>query len=169
MLDNDLVSILPRIGEIVVVSCSNSDNWSFLHTICDNYESTDQHAILGQITINDQLFLFLYGINSSKNLEEFAWDLIVNKMLGYIILYEWTDSSTFTSTLETIDFLTERIDAPLIVAADIGKEDFPVDISFFNDGITISSHTKFTFCRSDDSNSVKSVIRMLIDMLIEKM
>ena len=110
MLDAEPVSTIPRIGEIVVISCSNSDNWSFLHAVCDNYETTDQNAILGHLAINEDLYLYLYGINSNGNLKEFAWDLIVHKMLGYIILYDWSSEDALSSTLETIDYLTKSIE-----------------------------------------------------------
>jgi len=159
---------IPRIGEIVIVSCSNSNHWSFLRAICDNCEMTEHDVVLGQTKINEELDLFLYGLNANKNLHDFAWDLLVHKMLGYIVLYEWYNYVTFPHTLKIIDFLTDHIDAPLVIAADVHDQPFPIVPTMFEEGIPISSKGRFTYCCSSDSENVKGVLRMLCDILIAR-
>lgn len=168
MLFGNQIAAIPKIGEIVLVSCSNSNHWSFLRTVCDNCEMTDQNVVLGQTQINEELCLYLYGINANGNIRDFAWDLLVNKMLGYVILFDWYDYDSFSHTLKTIDFLTDRIDAPMVIAADVRDQAFPIAATMFEEGIPISSQGRFAYCRSADPVSVKSVLRMLFDMLIDR-
>ena len=168
MLLGDQSVGIPRIGEIVVVTCSHSNHWSFLRTVCDNCEMTNQQVVLGQTKINDELYLYLYGINANGDIQDFAWDLIVNKMLGYIVLFDWYDYDTFAHTLKTIDFLTERIDAPLVVAADVHDQNLPIAPTMFEYGIPISPQGRFSFCSSGDRKSVMAILRTLVEMLIDR-
>jgi hypothetical protein len=168
MFLEDQSTEIPRIGEVVIVACLNSDHWSFLRAVCDHCEMTDQNVILGQSKINEELNLYLYGIHANGNLHDFAWDLLVDKMLGYVVLFDWYNYNDFSQTLETIDFLDERTDAPIVIAADVRDQAFPIASTMFEKAIPISSQGRFTYCRSADPVSVKSVLRILFDMLIDR-
>jgi hypothetical protein len=168
MLLEDQIAGVPRIGEIVIVSCSKSNHWGFLRTVCDNCEMTDREVVLGQTIINEELYLYLYGIQANGNIYDFAWDLLVDKMLGYVVLFDWYDYHSLSHTLETINFLTDYIDAPMVVAADVRDQAFPIAPRMFDHGIPISPKGRFTCCRSADPESVKSILRMLFDILIDR-
>jgi len=168
MLLGDQNINIPRVGEIVIVSCSNSNHWSFLRSICDECEITEHDIALGRTKINEDLDLFLYGLNANNNLSDFAWDLLVHKMMGYIVLYDWYDYVTFSQTKKIIDFLTDHIDAPFVIAADVHDQPFPIPPTMFKEGIPISSKGRFTFCCSSDAKNVKDVLRMLCDILLSQ-
>jgi len=167
MLLAEMTTEMPNIGEIVVVASSNSTHWSFLRSVCDQCEITNQNVVLGQITINQELFLYLYGMNANNGVvQNFAWDLLSQKMLGYVVLFDWYDFVTFPKTLQILDYLSERIEVPLVVAADV--KDNAISEKIFERGIPISSTGQFTFCRSADRQSSKNVLRILIDIIIER-
>lgn len=169
MLLSEMTSVVPKIGEIVVVGSSNSSHWSFLRTVCDQCEITNQNVVLGQIKINEELFLYLYGMNANNGVvQNFAWDLLSQKMLGYVALFDWYDYVSFPKTLQILDYLSQRIEAPLVVAADVKDNTFPISEKIFARGIPISSNSLFTFCRSVDAQSAKTVLRILIDIIIER-
>ncbi|MBN2413300.1 hypothetical protein JXQ31_16595 [candidate division KSB1 bacterium] len=128
---------------------------------------SDQDIIFGNLEIENNFNLFLYGISSNGSQNNIAWDLIARKMLGYIIVFYWFDEKSFETAKKNIDFLSTRFDAPMIIAADIMDKPIPVKKSIVNPFISLSNKDKFTFFNSTSADSVKSVLISLIDVVSE--
>jgi hypothetical protein len=155
-----------RIGEILVIGSSNSSHDSFLYSICPRVMKSDQDIIFGQLQIEQDLSLFLYGISSNGGQNKVAWDLIARKMLGYIIVFDWFDHASYDIARKNIDFIGQRFEAPLIIAADIKDKPLPVKKAIIDPYISFSGREKFTFCNSASVTSIKSVFASLIDIAI---
>jgi len=167
MLDFEAEKVTQKIGEILVIGSSNSSQSSFLYYTCPKVMKSDQDIMFGQLEIEQNLHLFLYGISSNGAKNNIAWDLIDRKMLGYIIVFNWFDEKSYELAKKNIDFLHIRFDAPLIIAADIIDKSLPIKKTIINPFISLSNKDKFTFFNSTSAGSVKSVLSSLIDVVSE--
>ncbi len=167
MLEFDTKKITQKLGEILVVGSPDSSQSSFLYYTCPKVMKSDQDIMFGNLEVENNFSLFLYGISSNGSQNNIAWDLIARKMLGYIVVFYWFDEKSFETAKKNIDFLNARFDAPMIIAADIMDKPLPVKKSIVNPFISFSNKDKFTFFNSTSSKSVKSVLTSLIDMVSE--
>jgi len=167
MLDFEAEKVAQKIGEILVIGSSNSSQSSFLYYTCPKVMKSDQDIMFGQLEIEQNLHLFLYGISSNGGQNNIAWDLIARKMLGYIIVFNWFDEKSYELAKKNVDFLSIRFDAPLIIAADIMDKSLPIKKTIINPFISLSNKDKFTFFNSASAGSVKSVLSSLIDVVSE--
>ncbi len=155
-----------KIGEILVIGSSNSSHDSFLYSTCPRVMKSDQDIIFGELKIEPELSLFLYGVSSNGAYNKIAWDIIARKMLGYIIVFDWFDEASCDIAQKNIDFLGHRFEAPLIIAADIKEKPLPIKKTIVDPYISFSGKEKFTFCNSKSVASIKSVFASLIDVAI---
>lgn len=169
MQDLDIETELQHIGEIAIIGPTGSAKYHFIHSLCRKPIITDHDIIFGRFDVNPELSLFLYGIGYEYEQVNFAWDLVANKILGYIVLFDWYNDQSFKVAQNILDFLTAEFDAPITVAADVFDRPFPVQTSIFRPSISLSHQTQFTFCRSNNPASVKKVVVSLLDMLINRL
>lgn len=154
-----------RIGEIMIVGPPGSQKQSFIQSLTPDVQITNQAIVFGQLEIDAKLMLFLYGLDAEA---PFAWDLIANKLLGFIVLYNWYDNASLDKAMNLVDFLSDRFSAPLIVAADVYSRPYPIVENRFRPALHVTSFCQFLFCKSSQRESVKSVIVSLLDMLLER-
>ena len=167
MLKFETKNTTQKIGEILIIGSPDSSQSSFLYYTCPKVMKSDQDIMFGQLEIEQNFKLFLYGISSNGSQNNIAWDLIARKMLGYIIVFYWFDEKSFETAKKNIDFISSRFDTPLIIAADIMDKPLPVKKSIVNPFISLSNKEKFTFFNSSSPESVKSVLSSLIDVVSE--
>jgi len=167
MQDLDTQTEMHRIGEIVVIGPTSSAKYHFIHSLCKRPVITEYDIIYGRMEINSELALFVYGMGYEQNHLNFAWDLVAHKILGYIVLFDWYDEQSFKVAQNILDFLTE-FEAPIIVAADVANKPYPIPTIAFRPSISISHQTHFTFCQSNQKESVKKVVVSLLDMVISR-
>lgn len=153
-----------KIGEILIIGSSNSSHDSFLYSTCPRVMKSDQDIIFGELKIEQDLSLFLYGVSSNGGHDKIAWDIIARKMLGYIIVFDWFDKTSFEIAKKNIDYLGQRFEAPLVIAADIKEKPLPVKKTIVDPCISFSGKEKFTFCNSKSVSSIKSVFATLVDV-----
>lgn len=158
-----------RIGEIAIVGPKGSAKQPFIQSICQDVHITDQDIIFGSLKISSDLYLFLYGIGTNGRAYDFAWDLVAQKILGYIVLFDWYDEQSFKRSKQLLDFITFRFDAPVIIAADVRDRPYPVNEKIYRPNISLTAKDRLTFCKSDDSKSTKRVVISLLDTLIAQL
>lgn len=158
-----------RIGEILLIGPRGAGKADFIRALCEDVELDSRTMYFGRLSISDQLALHFYGIHAGKNIPDFPWDLLAQKMLGFIVLFHWYSPDSFEEAKYITDFFISRYQAPLVVAANVsGRDDFSVPERIYRGGIDIISEGKFTFCNTDDPPSVRGVVVDLIDIALKR-
>jgi len=157
-----------RIGEVVVLGTSGREVEQFIETICQKVEQKDQNICYGYLPINDQLVLYLYGFELATEVDAVAWDMLSGKTLGYVCLFNWYEPESLNKIIYLLDYLDQHHDVPLILAANVGEQDFPLPESLFSAGITLSLQEKLLFCRVDDAPGCKKALVSLLDIVLDK-
>jgi hypothetical protein len=155
-----------RVGEIVIVGPAGMAKQPFLQALCPQLHTTNQDILLGALPVNSELILYCYGITKGQG---FAWDLVGRNMLGYVVLFDWYDESSFAACGEIVDFMAASFSAPFVVAADIGIRPLPVPESAVRPNIPLSPLSRFLFFQSHKPASVRKVVITLLDVLLEKL
>ncbi len=156
-----------RIGEIVIVGPPGSAKYEFINSLCNDVVITDQDVIFGRLPVSRELLLFLYGVGYNGKNFDFAWDLIAPKMLGCIILFDWYNLQSYEGANRILDFLTQQFSSPLVLAADVRGNPYPIEEDLFKAGISLASHVRFLFYRSTDATGMRRATVSLLDTLID--
>ncbi len=166
-MENYLYHETQRIGEIVIVGPPGSAKYEFISSLCKDVVITDQDVIFGRLPVNRDILLFLYGVGYNGKNFDFAWDLIAPKMLGCIILFDWYNQQSYEGASRILDFLTQQFSAPLVLAADVRSNPYPIKEDMFKAGISLAPHVDFFFYRSSDANGIRRATVSVLDTLIE--
>jgi uncharacterized protein len=158
-----------KIGEIAIIGPPDSAQEPFIHSICKDVSNSYQDIIFGRLDFARELSLFVYGIRPNDGTLEFSWDLIAQKILGFIVLFDWYDEQSFENSKKILDFLSQQFDAPILLAADVRERPYPTNRNIFQDGISLDVHRKLTFCSSSDPKSSKRIFISLINSVINKL
>lgn len=159
---------LQKVGEIVVVGPPGSAKQPFLDAFCSEVTIADQDILIGRFPINSDLIVYCYGISHDQQSPPFAWDLIANKMIGYIVIFDWYNETSFNNTKNILDFTTHHFPSPFVIAADLGEKPIPIPEAACKPYILLSNNSRFMFYRSSKSASIKKVVVALLDILLEK-
>lgn len=157
-----------RIAEIAVIAPQAEERKRFIAAVCDQIEVESERLTVGRLTINDQIVLHLYGLAPTPEGKAPAWDLLARKLLGYVALFSWQESDSFEHIKAGIDQVTARADAVLVVAAKIADAEPTALEALGDEGLFVNQQGKFTFYQEDDVESMKKVLLVLIDLLIER-
>lgn len=157
-----------RIGEVAIISHTSHEAEAFIRAICQRIDFSNKSVSFGRLEVNENLMLHLYGISAELNLR--SLELISQKTLGFIIIFDWENKQALEFTKSILDHCSRNFNAPIVVVASIqDKKDPPIPDRFFQlEGIPLSTGCKFTFGQIDDASSARNIMRLLINMLIEK-
>ena len=153
------------IGEIVVIGFKEVSNEAFISAVCNDMQK-DNEVIFGRLPIDSHLTLHIYGLNITGEISNFDLDMVAQKIIGYIILYDWNDLNSLERAKDIVQYLYEKWTAPCLIAANVGNNDFPVSTHVFQNGISLSPSIKFTFFSQSDIDSIKDVYTALLDKVI---
>lgn len=157
-----------RIAEIAVIAPQAEERKKFIATICSQIDVAGEHLAVGRMVINDQLVLHLYGLAIQPESSNLSWELLDRKLLGYIVLFSWNDKTSLESIKLSLDQISERSEAALVVAANVGAAE-PAALQALRDkSLFVNQQGKFTFYKEDEAGSAKQVLLTLIDLLIER-
>jgi ABC-type cobalamin/Fe3+-siderophores transport system ATPase subunit len=159
-------SCIQRAAEIVIVGPEGAGKKAFLQAFCSPIYGSDENVVVGSCQISSDLILYCYSVGYTHS---FSWDLIGDKMLGYIAIFNWYDELSFAACRETVHFASSHFSAPLIVAADLGLKPLPVPESAVRPFIPLSPSAKFLFFQSHKPASIRKVVVTLIEVLLEKL
>lgn len=142
---------------------------NFIDSVCDEVVVKTDKLVFGRLQINEQLVIHLYGLDLTVDDIDSAWDLISKKLLGYIILLNWTNPDSYLDAKSTIDSISSRYKIPLIIAANLknGQDQIPAQLQ--NVKIELSQQAQFTFCQLSNKKSIKNVLVMLINSILDRM
>ncbi len=157
-----------RIAEIAVIAPRAEEGKKFIAAICSQLEVASEHLVVGRSIINDQLVLHLYGLAIPPESKNLSWDLLDRKLLGYIVLFSWNDEASLESIKRSLDQITARPEAVLVVAANVSAAEPPALQALGDKSLFVNQQGKFIFYKEDEAGSAKQVLLTLIDLLIER-
>jgi len=155
-----------RIGEFVVAGPSLPLQKRFITHLCNEVVISSNSTVFGRSKVTDELQLFFYGIGEKEQYMDFAWDLVAPKSLGYILVYNWFEGGYFSNVQQLLNMLNANLDCHGIVVGDIAGMPTNIDPSVYNPGFSLSSKLYFTLWDSTDKANAKSVLKILVDSLI---
>jgi len=158
-----------RIGEIAVVGPHAPAKRKFVRNVCDEIAAQTDDFIFGRLKVAEQLLLHLYGVSEFHCDPNLSWQLVSNKLLGYILLFDWQRSESLGNIKNILDELTAK-QTPVIVVANI-EEGSPSRIPavFLKKGLGLTSSCQLTFCDVGNRKCAKAPLVLLLDTIIEKM
>jgi len=157
-----------RIGEIAIVGRGIRPKQEFIKTVCDEIVIENDDLVFGRLQINEQLVIHLYGLEFTDKEIKPSLDLVSKKLLGYVFLFDWGSQDSYSEVVSTIDSLTSRYNLPLVIAANLQNGSTEIPSQMLNVDFDISSEGQFTFFKLSDSESVRNVLVMLINSIIDK-
>ncbi len=157
-----------RIGEIAIVGPGILPKQQFIKAVCDEIVVENNDLVFGRLQINEQLVIHLYGLEFTDTEIKPSLDLVSKKLLGYVFLFNWGSQDSYSEVVSTIDSLTSRYNLPLVIAANLQNGSTEIPSQMLNVDFDISSEGQFTFCRLSDPESVRNVLVMLINSVIDK-
>ncbi|NIR52978.1 hypothetical protein GWO43_30570 [candidate division KSB1 bacterium] len=158
-----------RIGEIAIVGPDLKTKKSFINAVCDDVIVETENLIFGRLQINDELVIHLYGVDLSEKELNPSWDLVSRKLLGYIVLFNWSNPNSLADVTSTVDLLAARYDIPLVIAANLKNSQTSVPRELLNAEINLTRQGQFTFCKLSDPKSVKNVLITLINSVLDNL
>ena len=157
-----------RVAEIAIVARDLQTKKAFIEIICDEIETFAEDLIFGRLKINNQLAVHLYGLAFTDKATRPSWDLVSQKLLGYIVLFNWDKPESYSTVRSTIDNLSTRYNLPMVVAANLQNGSTRVPKQLVNVEFNLSDASEFTFFNLSEPKSVKEVLVNLIDSVLER-
>lgn len=160
-----------RIGEVAIISRNGYEKETFIRAICNKIEIKNETISFGRFDVNDQLSLHLYGISVNNGESTLSWDLISRKALGYVIIFDWDNPKMLDETKNVIDQFSDEVDVPILIVANLkGTKEPPIPRKFFQqNGIQLSANSRFIFGNIEEPQHAKKILKMLVNMLIDKL
>jgi len=164
--------------KIVLISPYGAGKTTFIETakrigedspLLNEREDTDLQQLISistdhsEIHFDDEMRLFLFGVPSQQRFD-FIWEIIENKVHGFIILFDSSKPETFFETRKMIDLVYGKTHAPYIVAANPTNPELAWEESALRNALKLSSQIKFISC---DASSEAGVKNTLLEMLYE--
>ncbi len=157
-----------RIGEIAIVASSLEPKLEFIKIASDEIPIESADFVFGRIMINNQLVVHLYGLNCQQE-DSVSLDVVSKKVLGYIVLFNWDDEESLEQAKQIVDTLKVKKNVPVVIAANLNKNTTPIPQQLVNIDLNLSEFCDFTFYQASDPISVKQVLVVLIDSVLEKL
>ncbi|HOT95951.1 MAG TPA: hypothetical protein PLG50_13050 [bacterium] len=157
---------IQRTAEIIVLGPGGAGNREFLQAFCPDLRQGCGDLLLGSLTVHRELVLYCYSIGFGQ---EFAWDLVGGKILGYIAHFDWFDGASYNACRDLVNDTSSDFTAPFVVAADLGLQPPPVVESAIKLDIALSPSARFLFFQKHKPASVRRVVITLLDLLLEKL
>lgn len=155
-----------RTAELVVLGPSFTLQKRFLTHLCNEVVLTKENCAFGRTRISNELELYFYGLGEGEKSQDFAWDLVAGKMLGFFLLFNWFDGASFQKALETADELSRRFDAHGVIAGDLAENLVPVNEKLAGYGFSLSERLYFALWNSAGKDSSRGLMRLLVDAVM---
>ena len=118
----------------------------------------------GRLTVGRNV-LHLFGTPGQPRFE-FMWEILAKEMHGFVILVDSTDKKSFAQAKRLIAIFTENHQVPFVVAAN--KQDLKDALrpSEVRKSLGLGANVPVLGCVSVDSDSIKSVLVQLTQMIV---
>lgn len=116
-----------------------------------------------RILLDEEMMIYLFGMPGQQRFD-FMWDVLEEKIHGFIILFDPQRPETFIETRKIIDMVSQKSNAPYILAATSAEPQQAWAEEAMRRSLSLASQFKFSVC---DINDVASVKKTLLDLLYE--
>ncbi|MCG8604751.1 hypothetical protein MJD09_07115 [bacterium] len=156
-----------RIGEIAVIGTGIDDKKRFIKSVCDEIVVETESLIFGRMTVNDELVVHLYGLDFWTQDTNLSWDLVAKKLLGYVALFTWNNSESYSKLKSSIDVLSDLYRIPVVVAAVLQNGHPSISPDLLDVDFNLAEQEQFTFCDLSLPESIKHVLSTLVNSIIQ--
>ncbi|NOY78271.1 MAG: hypothetical protein GXO76_10440 [Calditrichaeota bacterium] len=157
-----------RVGEILIIGPKSVQKESLLKKLCDRVELPEKGIQVGWLSLDDEMLLQFYGIHWNRFAKSYAWDLLVTKALGVIVLFDWDRYETVQTAEEIVAYFQENFDIPLVVASEIGENSSSLIVRrAYQGGLVLNKNSKFTLYQFDQSDSIRQLVVDLVNINLE--
>lgn len=122
----------------------------------------------GRITVSDDVVLYLFGTPGQARFS-FMWETLSEGMLGFVLLVDTTEPSTFADAKEMIEFFAQMSDVPFVVAANKVEADDTDMIRQVRTELGLADRIPLLPVDARERDSVKAVLLGLLYEILESM
>ncbi len=121
----------------------------------------------GRITISDDLSLYLFGTPGQERFS-FMWETLSQGMLGFVILVEFNDQSSWEESGRILEYFKRVADVPYVVAVNtMGERVETSQLEEIRRALKVDGNVPFLICNASQKESVKEVLLALMDKVLE--
>ena len=134
----------------------------------DGGDETTVAMDFGRITISDDVVLYLFGTPGQERFS-FMWETLSEGMLGFVLLVDASDGTSFQDAKAMIKFFSEMSDVPFVVAANkLGAGD-EERIDQVREGLELDEFVPLIPVDARDKESVKDGLLGLMRRIMERL
>ncbi len=122
----------------------------------------------GRITVSDDVVLYLFGTPGQARFS-FMWETLSEGMLGFVLIVDAMEPSTFEDARGMISFFTEMSDVPFIVAANKVSADDLETLQQVRADLQLADNVPLLPVDARDRDSVKASLLGLLYEILESM
>jgi len=164
-------------AKILVTGAFNAGKTTFVRSISEidpvytdkkmleNEELTTVAMDFGRITVDSELSLYLFGTPGQERFD-FMWDILREDIIGFILLVDSTNPAV-NATLNILQFLAERTDAPYVVACTKQDHKDALPLETIQQSLNLNNVCLLP-CVATDRESVKKVLLTLLNEIMKK-
>lgn len=139
---------------LVVMGSANTQKKQFIRSVCGNNLLSQKNMDYGQIDIDDELMLQIFGTAGQQNFS-FMWETLSKNVLGFIVFA----GGSIDETKKNLDDLRKYAPkSPLVIA--VPNDDMISDLSELVDNVLIIE------CIVTNTESSRAVVVKLMKKLI---
>jgi signal recognition particle receptor subunit beta len=122
----------------------------------------------GRITVSDDVVLYLFGTPGQERFS-FMWETLSEGMLGFVLLLDAEDSSSFPDAMSMIRFFRSMSDVPFVVAANKVPAEDVETLRATRAAIELDDDIPLLPVDARDKESVKAVLLGLLYRILDSM
>ncbi len=157
-------SLIKAVSEITVLSTERQ--------VTDSTSEGDGETTVamdfGRITVSDDVVLYLFGTPGQARFS-FMWETLSEGMLGFVLLVDARDPSTFDDARGMIEFFTSMSDVPFIVAANKVAADDSEALRRVREDLQLAADVPLLAVDARSRASVKSALLGLLYEILKGM
>jgi hypothetical protein len=158
-----------RSTEILVLTTNIDFAKDVFGKICNEIIDDSKDVIFGFLPIDDQIQIQLYGFEWKEQSENYFWERIFQKALGVVVLFDWSDSKSFSSMKNILHHFEANYSLPIVTASKLNGEYEKLPFKLYRGGLPITGESRFTFYSSNSVESIRELIVGLININLELM
>lgn len=122
----------------------------------------------GRITISDDVVLYLFGTPGQERFS-FMWETLSEGMLGFVVLIDADDRSSYDDAKSMIAFFKSMSDVPFVVAGNKVPADDIEQLRALRTAIDLDDDVPLLPVDARDRESVKAVLLGLLYRILDSM
>ena len=121
----------------------------------------------GRISLPHGSVIHMYGTPGQSRFD-FMWEILSEGMLGYVVLLDGSDSSTFEEGRRIIETFTNMCSAPFVVGITRADKQECIDMGSMREKLAPWGDVEVLECDARRREDVKSVLLSLLELVMER-